>query len=948
MDHIPSLRSTLIRQTTIPAMVILATMVIVILVGALTVKNEISARQKQAIDNLAQQSEKYLLETENLLHAVAISITEISSERQVALLAQVRANFPRFSSVFLLDENGRVIVEDTDTTSLLRLDMSGESYYKHAKESSGVYFSDPFVSLASQLVSITAAHPIYENGELQGIVVGELNLTLLQDSIKKIYAGDDAESFIVDNRGTLIVHPNQQWVQEQRNLGDFPIIRDALSGIEQSDQYYDNHLGVWVIGSVKPMKNNWTVVTIQPTQTANRPIYLMAIVSGVAFSISMVVFFSMQRASGMKITAPISTLAERADTLARSPYEPMPFEQMGNFKEIYTLSQSFDQMATELHERDRHLEEQVAARTVEVQEKAQELETANQVLRQKTLDLALINDVNSAILRGDNLTEVITEFTEKTRAMYADSSNAGAAVFLLSEDGQQLVMQNIPLSQERYEKIERLFGKGLPVIHIPLTNGNLHQQVMQDRKPRLFSEKDKIDQWFRDFINETWIKQPWLLKQARKLAPQVSIIIGLQSLMAVPLYVGTDPIGLMDITSENSFTPEDLRRNELVANQLAVAIQRTLDNEKIRALKEFNEGIVQTVPGAIVVNDFEGIYTFVNPAAVDLLGYQPEELVGKHWEIIYPPDQRALVYSADERRSLGVADSYEADLLHKNGKRIPVLINGSPRHDPHSGEYLGTLTVITDISERVWAEVALKRNAIELERSNQDLERFAYISSHDLQEPLRKIQAFGDRLRSKYGDTLEESGIDYLLRIQEAARRGQEMVEDLLVYSRVSTRGDDFDVINLNQVVLEVLEELKNSIELSAAKVSAGVLPTISADPSQMRQLLHHLIDNAIKFQRPEEHPLIRIFGEEKDQDHVILSVSDNGIGFEEQYLEKIFQPFQRLHGRQEYTGSGIGLAICHKIVERHDGSITASSVQGKGSTFSITLPIRNGSIHKE
>jgi len=174
------------------------------------------------------------------------------------------------------------------------------------------------------------------------------------------------------------------------------------------------------------------------------------------------------------------------------------------------------------------------------------------------------------------------------------------------------------------------------------------------------------------------------------------------------------------------------------------------------------------------------------------------------------------------------------------------------------------------------------------------------------------------------------------------------MVEDLLVYSRVSTRGDDFDVTNLNQVTLEVLEELKNSIELSAAKVSAGVLPTISADPSQMRQLLHHLIDNAIKFQRPEEHPLIRIFGEEKDQDHVILSVSDNGIGFEEQYLEKIFQPFQRLHGRQEYTGSGIGLAICHKIVERHDGSITASSVQGKGSTFSITLPIRNGSIHKE
>ena len=162
MDHIPSLRSTLVRQTTIPAMVILATMVIVILFGALAVQNEISGRQKQAINNLALQSEKYLLETEHLLRAVAISIPEISSERQVALLAQVRAHFPRFSSVFLLDETGRVNVEDTDTISLLGLDMSGEPYYKHARESSDVYFSDPFISLGSHLVSFTAALPIYE------------------------------------------------------------------------------------------------------------------------------------------------------------------------------------------------------------------------------------------------------------------------------------------------------------------------------------------------------------------------------------------------------------------------------------------------------------------------------------------------------------------------------------------------------------------------------------------------------------------------------------------------------------------------------------------------------------------------------------------------------------------------------------------------------------------
>lgn len=223
--------------------------------------------------------------------------------------------------------------------------------------------------------------------------------------------------------------------------------------------------------------------------------------------------------------------------------------------------------------------------------------------------------------------------------------------------------------------------------------------------------------------------------------------------------------------------------------------------------------------------------------------------------------------------------------------------------------------------------------------SNQDLEHFAYISTHDLQEPLRKIQAFGDRLKAGYEDKLDERGLDYLFRMQDASRRSQILVQDLLVYSRISMKDDDFESVNLNKITKLVLEEFQDRIKDSGALITIGNLSTVYANPAQMHKLLHHLIDNAIKFQSPNKTLEIKINTEENHQNQIVLMVSDNGIGIEEQYLEKIFQPFQRLHGHQEYPGSGIGLAICQKIVVHHGGSITTVSTPGLGSTFSISLP---------
>jgi len=232
---------------------------------------------------------------------------------------------------------------------------------------------------------------------------------------------------------------------------------------------------------------------------------------------------------------------------------------------------------------------------------------------------------------------------------------------------------------------------------------------------------------------------------------------------------------------------------------------------------------------------------------------------------------------------------------------------------------------------------ALQRYSEELKRSNRELQDFAFVASHDLQEPLRKIRTFGDRLKSRYGDQIGD-GADYIQRMQNAALRMSKLIDDLLTFSRVSTRAKPFLKVDLNLVLAEVLDNLAVPIEETRAVIEKDTLPVVNADPSQMKQLLQNIIGNALKFVPTDRAPHIRIRCEQQEQRYR-LAIEDNGIGFDDQYLEKIFTPFQRLHGRHEYEGTGIGLAICRRIVERHGGEITARSEPGVGTTFELELP---------
>jgi len=244
---------------------------------------------------------------------------------------------------------------------------------------------------------------------------------------------------------------------------------------------------------------------------------------------------------------------------------------------------------------------------------------------------------------------------------------------------------------------------------------------------------------------------------------------------------------------------------------------------------------------------------------------------------------------------------------------------------------------------------ALAQQELERQRFSDEMQQFIYAASHDLQEPLRKIQTFSNLL-NRSANGIGEQGRDYMRRMQEAAGRMQAMMEGLLELSRITTRAQPPEPVDLDEVLRTVADSLRKQIERTGGRLEAGKLRTIEGEPEQIRQLLWHLIHNGLKFRRPETPPVIRVHGKVLKgraegappwRDRYQLFVEDNGIGFEGTFSDRVFKVFQRLNGQSEYGGTGIGLALCRKIAERHGGDIAVQSAPGRGTTFIVTLPIR-------
>jgi two-component system, chemotaxis family, sensor kinase Cph1 len=387
---------------------------------------------------------------------------------------------------------------------------------------------------------------------------------------------------------------------------------------------------------------------------------------------------------------------------------------------------------------------------------------------------------------------------------------------------------------------------------------------------------------------------------------------------------------------------EDVRKlvEELQIHQVKLELQneelRSMQRELEQSRKKYSD-LYDFAPVGYLTIDEEGRIVEANLTAAKQLGTERSILIGKPFNLYAAENYREELHL--HLRKVFKTQQPHTCVIKLDGKsRINCYVQLDSTYLLDSdGENL-TRTTMTDISDRKKAEEKLKALAGRLEISNMELEQFAFIASHDLQEPLRKILAFGDLLVRKSLDKLNEEGKEYLTRMQNSTKRMQQLIRDLLKYARVAAHTEPQDTVDLREAVMEVISDLELKIERFGANVEVFELPAVKGEKSQIRQLFQNLIANALKF-HGEEQPHIKIYSRLTDHDCRIF-VEDNGIGFDEKYLDRMFAPFQRLHGKSAYEGTGMGLAICRKIVERHGGSITAKSKPGEGSTFIITLPL--------
>lgn len=466
-------------------------------------------------------------------------------------------------------------------------------------------------------------------------------------------------------------------------------------------------------------------------------------------------------------------------------------------------------------------------------------------------------------------------------------------------------------------------------------------KLLKDGKVNMTKIRNTISK-IRDLEEEVYTSRITTEEGYRNIAPFSLLAFTILSVFGVA-FLFSRVVGALDQKRQAEVgLKENLKtlEKEITEKQFA---QRTIQNILDHSL----DGImafasVRNQAGEIV--DFEWI--LANFISTQTLGGGKHALVGERLMGSGIDSYNSELFKIYKQVvTTGVAQQFEREFKVK-GETVWYYMAAVKLDD-------GLIVTYTDVTGKRIAEDQLKLYADDLKRSNQDLEQFAYVASHDLQEPLRKIRAFGDRLAARYEDKLDEVGLEYITRMQHASARMQKLIEDLLSFSRISSGHEQFTGVDPTTVVNEVVDDIEGQILREKAKVGVKPIAEINADRGQIRRLFQNLISNAIKFHKPGALPVVEISGSvipadeaEKEfgvqlteNSYVRIVVKDNGIGFDEKYADKIFNIFQRLHGRAEYEGTGIGLAICRKIMMNHRGYIRAKSVINQGSEFILIFP---------
>jgi PAS domain S-box-containing protein len=408
--------------------------------------------------------------------------------------------------------------------------------------------------------------------------------------------------------------------------------------------------------------------------------------------------------------------------------------------------------------------------------------------------------------------------------------------------------------------------------------------------------------------------------------------------IARPMGMGRDLFGLRRDGTE---FPIEIGLSPIHTNDGLFIVSAIVDITERKRLEARFRATVESAPTAMIMVDPAGTMVLVNRETAKIFGYNQEELLGAKVETLIPdrfrsnhPQLRTDYFADPEARPMGKGrDLYG---LRKDGTEFPVEIGLNPLRTDE-GAFI--LAAILDLTTRKKAEEQLRRSNEALEVSNLELQQFAYIASHDLQTPLRAIGGYAEFLKRDYQGKLGEDADNYLIRIVDGVQRMHTLVNDLLSYSRVESQSRPFTDVSLQDSFEDARLMLEASINEVGCEVTCGSLPTVSGDRAQLAQLLQNLIGNAVKY-HANESPRVRVSAELQDE-RWLVSVNDNGIGIPVNQRERIFEIFKRLHSQEAYPGTGIGLAVCRRIVHRHGGKIWAESEPGQGSTFYFTLPAK-------
>lgn len=386
-----------------------------------------------------------------------------------------------------------------------------------------------------------------------------------------------------------------------------------------------------------------------------------------------------------------------------------------------------------------------------------------------------------------------------------------------------------------------------------------------------------------------------------------------------------------------------------ISQRLQQEHQLKLYNEELKEREDNLQRLLMNAPDAVIVINQDGIITFWSAKSESLFGWKSEEVLGKSLAETIVPHKYRAAHAAGMNRYLSTGEAHvlnktiEITALNKAGREFYISLTISLTQQKNKSAFIAFLR---DISDQKQNEAELKQKTQELVRSNKKLEQFAHIASHDMKEPIRKIRVFNRMVIDLYGDLIPEAGMGYLHKVEKSIERLYNMVEGVLRYATVEGKSDPVTLVDANAVLNIVIDDLELVIKEKKAVIDVSRLPTFEGVPLMIYQLFYNLVNNALKFSRPDQPPVIKITGAVLESEKEIeIAIQDSGIGFSQDHAVKIFGTFARLHSKDKYEGTGLGLSLCKEIIERHHGSIWARSQLGEGATFFIRLPVQQSKL---